>query len=171
MQRHTSLSAYTNLLYIDMQWAFNVSWREAGFKRQRRMCKVRLGEVRAQGHPCQVLRGTEARRCCGRKHSPCHGLHDSVVEAWIIRAMLWVSGITRLVHMLNIQWDILGRRVWEQAKGQLCWRTCHVLTKICACVRHHRAGGNLCVSVLACSVLWLLRGYLLIRVLGQVWPL
>lgn len=46
---------------------------------------------------------TEVRRFCGRSHSPCGGLVDSAVEAGIIKAILWVSVIITLVHILNIQ--------------------------------------------------------------------
>lgn len=60
----------------------------------------------------------EVRRLCRQSHSLCGGLDDSAVEAGIIRAiMLWVPAIIRLVHILNIQWGILGRHARQ--KGSL----------------------------------------------------
>lgn len=72
------------------------------------------------------------RRFSGRRHNPHGGLHDSAAEGWIIRAItLWVPAIIRLVHIFNIQWGILGRRLREEAKGQLSRATRHVLIKMC----------------------------------------
>lgn len=134
--QHTLLSAYINLLYIDMQWAFNVFERQTDLKRQREgtakgdRSRFFVPERERESTRLQVTTTEESRDGRVRKEeqremevrgfgSFCGGLDDSAVEAWIIRAMLWVPAIIRLVHILNIQWDILGRREGEQAKGQL----------------------------------------------------
>lgn len=106
----------------------------------------------------------EVRRFGGRSHSPCGGLHDSAVVAWIIGAiMLWVPAIIRLVHMLNIQWDILGRHAWEEAKGHLSRSTCHMPIKMC---KHlHVCSFRLCVLYLHIDT-----RFTLTQLLGWVWP-
>lgn len=88
-----------------------------GFAARKREHKVTSVSYWREQRWREEQRETEVKRFCGSNRSPYGGLDDLEVETWIIRAMLWVSGIIRLVHILNIQWDIWGRCVREQAKG------------------------------------------------------
>ena len=164
------LPDYTNLLDTAMQCAFDMIWRLTGLKRLKEFAEQRWKD---KVSPWQ----RKVRRIRGRTHSPCGSLIDSVVEAWIIRGMLWVSVVITLLRILNMQWDILGRRAQEQAKGQLCRRTCQVPTKICkrahVCVQ--RAELKCEHMLISGRVFTCMRGWLLLvlayrRYIGWVWP-
>lgn len=120
--------AYKCSPYIVTQWGFYIRHNE--HVPGRRSCWPAWNEgTRLQTKPWRKI---GVRRFSWRRCNPRGGLHDSASEGWIIRAItLWVHAIIRLVHIFNIQWDISGRRVQEEAKGQLSRATCHVPIKMC----------------------------------------
>lgn len=116
-----------------MQWATIVNERPMDSKRQWILLGKKFSSGssdRRGGLEAKTWSEIGVRRFSGRHHNPCGGLHDSAAEAWIIRAItLGVLAIIKLVHIFNIHWDILGRHILEEAKGQLSWDTGHVPIK------------------------------------------
>lgn len=130
-----------------MLCAFNVILESDRLKETVKEAQREIGRVFLPKEKHKVTSGNLWRERGRRDNAtaPRGGLDDSAVEACIIRATLWVSAIIRWAHILNIQWDILGRRVREQAKGQLRRSTCHVPSEICK---------RVCVCVLG-EPLWM----------------